>query len=119
MKKVLFGAVLFSATQMFGAITPTLTSVTSNGSGGYTWTYNVQLAADQDAKTGSVPGASTAAGVGVFATTADYFTIYDFAGFIPGSNVQPTGWAFQSLNVGSTPSDTIPTDKAGVQNLTW
>ena len=56
MNKVLFGAVLFSATQMFGAITPTLTSVTSNGSGGYTWTYNVQLAADQDAKTGTVPG---------------------------------------------------------------
>ncbi len=121
MKKVLFGAVILSASQMFGAITPTLTTVVSNGSGGYTWTYNVQLAADQDANGGPAPGASTTAGVGVVATTADYFTIYDFAGFIPGSNVQPVGWSFQTLpgNLGSTPSDTIPTDSATIQNLTW
>ena len=51
--------------------------------------------------------------------TGDFFTIYDFGNFIPGSNSQPIGWALTALPVGITPGQTLPTDNPGVLNLTW
>jgi hypothetical protein len=53
------------------------------------------------------------------ATSGDFFTIYDFGNFIPGSNSQPAGWTFSSSLVGITPSQTNPTDNPSLLNLTW
>jgi hypothetical protein len=52
-------------------------------------------------------------------TTGNYFTIYDFAGFIPGSNSQPDGWTFTTAKVGLTPPGLGPQDDPNLPNLTW
>src|SRR5947208_2181987 len=51
-------------------------------------------------------------------TTGDYFTIYEFAGFVPGSNSQPDGWTFLS-GAGKTPGDTTPVSDPNIPNLSW
>jgi hypothetical protein len=51
--------------------------------------------------------------------TGDYFTIYDFGNFVPGSNSQPIGWALTSLPLGITPGQTLPNDNPSLLNLTW
>jgi hypothetical protein len=51
--------------------------------------------------------------------TGDFFTIYDFGSFIPGSNSQPIGWALTALPLGITPGQINPTDNPGLLNLTW
>ena len=52
-------------------------------------------------------------------TTGDYFTIYDFGNFIPGSNSQPIGWSLTTSLVGTTPGQINPTDNPSLLNLTW
>lgn len=47
------------------------------------------------------------------------FTIYDFAGYIPGSERSPDGWTFGLANVGPTPAETDPVDDPAVPNLSW
>ncbi len=49
----------------------------------------------------------------------DYFTIYDFRGFVAGSNTQPSNFTFSSANVGPTPAGATPTDSASIANVTW
>jgi hypothetical protein len=55
----------------------------------------------------------------------NYFTIYDFAGFVPGSNSQPindagtSNWTFSTSNVGPNPNKITPDDNPDVPNLTW
>jgi hypothetical protein len=49
----------------------------------------------------------------------DFFTIFDFSGFVPGSNTQPQGWVFSSANVGLVPPKTLPNDNPNIPNLTW
>lgn len=51
--------------------------------------------------------------------TGDYFTVYDFAGIVPGTNTQPTGFTFSSANTGPTPPGTIPVDDPTIPNGTW
>jgi hypothetical protein len=99
-------------------IIPALTSIT--GAGPFSWNYTAQLTAGETAQPGpgTAPPAVTPTGPGQSgATFSDYFTIYDFLGFT-GVHVEPAGWAFQSLAVGSTPSTTVPVDTA-ISNLTW
>ena len=107
--------------QADASIIPTLVSVTPVGDGTFTYTYNVDLAEDQNAfNDGATPGASTPAGVGAPSTTfKDYFTIYDFGGLVPASNTQPAGWTLQTSLVGSTPDSTNPADDPTIVNLTW
>src|SRR2546425_8928523 len=53
---------------------------------------------------------------------SDFFTIYDFAGYVPGSATAPAGWIVSSSNVGLTPSGANPfppADDPGIPNLTW
>lgn len=108
---------LLGVSVVHASIIPTLSTVT--GTGPFTWNYTVNLDANQNAVPGPTPGASTPSGVGVTSgTNADYFTIYDFAGFT-GVHSEPAGWGFQSLAVGSTPSDVVPTDNPAIVNLTW
>ncbi len=47
------------------------------------------------------------------------FTIYDFAGYVPGSERAPDGWSFGLANVGPTPIETDPVDNPSVPNLSW
>lgn len=79
---------------------PTKVSVTPEGPN-QLWMYAVMLPSGSMLKTG------------------DYFTIYDFAGLVNGSNGQPAGWTFSSVAVGPTPDRVSPDDSAGLLNLTW
>lgn len=54
----------------------------------------------------------------------DYFTIYDFDGFVPGTNMvsgAPSAgdWSFGAGETGPTPGGVLPTDDATKLNLTW
>jgi len=70
--------------------------------GNFRWTYQITLPSQTQIKNG------------------DYFTIYDFAGFVPGSNGQPiANWNFSSANIGLTPGGLVATDHPALPNLTW
>ncbi|MCE9564387.1 MAG: PEP-CTERM sorting domain-containing protein [Planctomycetes bacterium] len=54
----------------------------------------------------------------------DYFTIYNFDGFVPGTavangSVYSANWSFSSSNVGPTPIGVLPDDNPAIPNLTW
>lgn len=49
----------------------------------------------------------------------DYFTIYDFDGYIAGSDFAPVDWSFSVQNIGITPAGQIVSDSPGIQNLTF
>ncbi len=54
-------------------------------------------------------------------TPGDYFTIYDFYGYIPGS-ISSDGlhpFTYSVSNVGTTPLGTVPFDDPNVPNLTF
>jgi hypothetical protein len=112
------GSVTFSS-MVWGTITPLFDSV-SGGPGNFTFNYSMLISSTERAQPGAVPIAVTPPGVGTAGATlyADYVTIYDFTGF-NGTESHPPGWAFQSLNLGSTPQLTSPTDNASIANLTW
>lgn len=74
--------------------------VTSEGSF-FRFTYSVEAAS------------ATTVGIG------DYFTIYSFAGFQPGSVMMPAGWEFINDMNGLTPPKTTPVSTPGVWNLTF
>ncbi len=78
--------------------------------GNFRWTYSVVLPTDMQLKAG------------------DYFTIYDFEGYIAGSaKVSATGpdasyaayWSVSTNMTGQTPARLNPTDDPGIVNLTW
>jgi len=55
---------------------------------------------------------------------ADFVTVYNFAGLVPGSTESPAGWAFSSKVFGQTPTwngyaAVLPVDMPGLHNLTW
>ncbi len=82
-------------------IIPTTASLPTPTVGGYLWEFNAQLTGHQ------------------FMMAGDFFTIYDFAGFVPASNIEPTNWAFSSALVGVTPGGLGVVDNASLPNLTW
>jgi hypothetical protein len=82
-------------------IIPQLNSLPTPVMGGFLWEYNADLTPAQYLEAG------------------DFFTIYDFAGFVPMSNIEPANWAFSSALVGVTPVGVSLPDNAGVPNLTW
>ncbi len=87
-------------------IIPTLDTVSSTGSSDFTWSYRATLTQDENAVSGGTNG-------------GDYFTIYDFGGFIPGTNDQPDGWTFSYQLIGKTPTRVTPTDDPTIYNLVW
>ena len=103
------------------AITPTLIAVTPNGDGSFTYTYNVDLAEDQNAMNdGAFPTGVTPTGPGdPGAAFQDYFTIYDFAGLINESWTQPAGWTFSFAFTGPSGSTVGPADDPGLLNVYW
>ncbi len=79
---------------------PVRVSVTPEGDK-YRWTYAIVLPTDMRLQSG------------------DYFTIYDFGGYVPDTNSQPSDWSFASANLGTTPERLLPTDNVALPNLTW
>ena len=49
----------------------------------------------------------------------DGFVIYDFAGFIPGTNTQPEGYSFNTSSTGGLSGRTVPFDNPSLPNLIW
>jgi hypothetical protein len=77
-------------------------SVTINPEGGnFRWTYAIVLPTDMKLQAGN------------------YFTIYDFEGYIPGFEAAPEGWTFSANLVGPTPDRLQPSDNPDIWNLTW
>ena len=97
------------------SITPASPVIT--GTGPFTWTYDLQLAVDQNVNSGTAPAASPVPHTNL--SIADFFTIYDFAGYITGTCAGPAGWTCTVQNVGYTPDDVVPTDDATIINITW
>jgi PEP-CTERM motif len=96
-------------------IIPTGTTIT--GAGPYVWSYNLQLSQDQNAVPGPAPTTNPVANLNLI--FGSLFTIYDFDGYVDGTCSGPSNWQCTSQNVGFTPDDVLPVDKAGVVNLTW
>jgi len=68
----------------------TATDVTPVGGGDFSWNYSATLTQDENV------------------VRQDFFTIYDFAGYVPGGNTQPTGWTFSASLLGKTPGKVTP-----------
>lgn len=90
----------------YADVIPTLSSIVPSGSD-FTWNYSANVT------------------VGQRVEHDDFFTIYDFGNFVPGSNTQPTGWMFSSSLLGRTPAFlsareyTLLHDDPSILNLTW
>lgn len=69
--------------------------------GNYRWTYAIVLPTDMKLQSGN------------------YFTIYDFGGYVPGGESAPEGWTFSASKVGPTPNLLEPNDDENEWNLTW
>ena len=102
MKKTYFLGLIAFATMMTARadIIPTLFSVTPTGPN-FTWDYTGIVTNNQTVNAG------------------DFFTIYDFGGYVAGSAVAPLGWSVSVQLLGITPSDVIPADDPSLFNLTW
>jgi hypothetical protein len=76
--------------------------VTTNPDGGFTrYTYNIFLPS------------------GSLLQAGNYFTVYDFAGFVPGTVFSAPNWTFLVQNVGITPPGLLPVDSSTTPNITW
>ena len=106
-------------------LTPALDSVVFDPiANNYIWSYTVSEDAAGRVTGGAVPGAleparSAPGDPDEEGLIADYFTIFDFGGYISGSATTPAGWAFQSLLLGSRNVQHVVDDDASVPNLTW
>jgi hypothetical protein len=113
-------AFLSSAGAAQASIVVDLVSVVPSG-GGFTWTYEAFLGPGQLVQTGAPPGPGpTTPGSGSpGGAVADYFTIYDFAGFT-GVTSAPAGWTPLNQLLGPTPADfVLLLDDSVLFNLTW
>ena len=88
------------ATPARAALIPVLVTVAPD-TGGFRWTYSVKSTSDVQVNTG------------------DFFTVYDFAGLVPGSVQAPTGWSSATPLVGLTPPQIAATDDPTIPNLSF
>jgi hypothetical protein len=91
---------LFFSEQTQAGMIPAAVTVIPNGPN-FNYSYHIILPSDYAVQDG------------------DFFTVYDFHGFVSGSNGQPTGWTFGSSLLGPNPPHIAPVDDPGVVNLTW
>lgn len=89
----------FGATAQAGLLP--LSSTVTPDNDNYRYTYGVMLTSNSTLQNG------------------DMFVIYDFAGFVEGSNLQPAGFTFQPMDVGGNPGRTVPNDDPSLPNLVW
>jgi hypothetical protein len=92
-------AAALGATADAGLLPLTATAVPDNNN--FRYTYGVMLTSNSTLSKG------------------DQFAIYDFNGFVPGSNSQPTGFSFSTVNTGGNPGRTVPNDNPAMPNLVW
>src|SRR5262245_61547112 len=97
---VSLGLIVFGTTQAPAGLLPNLRSVTQVD-GNFKYNYDV----DVGPKSQVNPG--------------DFFTIYDFAGYIPSSTSGPAGWSFSYQLNGKDPPQTTPINNPEIGNLTW
>src|SRR5215218_6333784 len=58
---------------------------------------------------------------GHYVEAGDFFTVYDFGGFV-GGIMSPTGWSGAAALTGTTPTNpsaTPNTDSSDITNITW
>ena len=108
---MLVAAGLSAAAMPAQAIQANVTQIDSNSDG--TKTYHFTITLDQGDKL--VPGSGAA---------ADFVTVYNFYGFVDGSEKAPDGWKFTSEEFGRTPTlngypMVLPVDVPNTPNLTW
>ncbi|CAN5425115.1 hypothetical protein BH11PLA2_BH11PLA2_44120 [soil metagenome] len=99
----LFAAAVVTAATVSTAtagLLPVAVTVTPD-SGNFRWTYAIVLPTDMKLQAGN------------------YFTIYDFNGYVSGSEQAPEGWSFTSGKDGPTPDRLRPNDDPNIANLTW
>ena len=70
-------------------------------SGNFRWTYAIVLPTDMKLQSGN------------------FFTVYDFNGYVPNSAEAPAGWALSVSKLGPTPDRLNPQDDPTQDNLTW
>lgn len=100
---LLGAAALFIGGAVQAQLTPTFDVVTPNGSN-FTWKYNLALGGGGELNAGG----------------ADYFTIYDFNGYVAGTAFAPADWTISVQNVGITPVGvTPPVDNPSIANITF
>jgi len=81
-----------------------------NNSNGFTCTYSY---------TATVHPLTEVRASGGDSTTANYFTIYDFNGYVDGSGFAPAGWEVIVNGSGWTPTRITATDDPNLPNLTF
>jgi hypothetical protein len=97
------------------ALSPTVTKIEKNTDGTITYHFKIKVDEGTTAEAGAA-GAKDA--------NPDFFTIYNFYGFIEDSVKTPEGWKFSSEEFGKTPALNgyplvLPVDVPGTPNLTW
>jgi hypothetical protein len=93
-------AAVLAAGPASAGLLPVSVAVTPEGDN-YRWTYAIVLPTDMKLQAGN------------------YFTIYDFHGYVPGGESAPDGWTFSASKVGPTPAQLDPGDNPELINLTW
>jgi hypothetical protein len=93
-------ALLLVTGEAGAGLLPVHVAITPEGND-FRYTYSVLLQSDAVLKSG------------------DYFTIFDFAGLVSGSNSQPGTFTFSTAATGPVPDGVVPNDEPGKPNLTW
>jgi hypothetical protein len=94
------------------AIQPTLVEVKKEKDGTFSYVFKITI------------DDSVVVQGGKDAPNPDFFTIYNFAGLVAGSNQQPEGWTFSTSDEGVTPfrggkAMVNPVDTKDIPNVTW
>ena len=95
------------AAQAQANILISLNGTTPNG-GNFIWSYEGNLQTGAETTENAAPGP--------FAT---FFTLYDIAGLIPGSETMPADWTVSEQLLGINPDGLSPADSGTIMNITW
>ena len=93
-------AVAVAGSTAQAGLLPVSVTVTPEG-GNYRWTYAIVLPTDMKLQSGN------------------FFTIYDFEGYVSGGEMSPEGWTLVPSLAAGTPDRLKPNDDAALMNLTW
>ena len=109
---VLAGGVLLTVASAAWAMQPTVVQIEKNADGTYTYHFTITIDNAVTVESGTA------------APNPDFFTIFNFDGFVPDSATSPEGWTFSTSTNGVTPlrggkALVNPEDVEGIPNLTW
>ena len=102
MTRLFLGATvaMLAATSANAGLLPVSVTITPEA-GNFRWTYAIVLPTDMKLQSGN------------------YFTIYDFGGYVAGSASAPDGFALTVSKAGPTPDRLNPQDDPMIDNLTF